>query len=204
MKISSRIIASIFFLHGILIFLFWMLFAFLLPMTEPYVNWLLDADWIWVNSIGFIGSSLGIFVLAALYYYRESEYWLDMFAFVLASIGVICLTGLLFFEAYILKGIALINPDLIVLNQGFYDETSFRLVNLIGGICFSTGFIIVGINMIKDKTFKRWKLILLIIGAPLFGNVFVPGNFRLIGVLLYVVAFISMAFELFAKKNRDD
>ena len=184
-----------------LLLTFWIFFAVFLPMTEPYINWVMDDDWIWINTLGFIGSALGILALYAIYFKIELRGFLDRIALGLAIFGITILTSILFFESFILKGIALENKNIIDLNGSFYVFQPFKLASLIGGLLFSFGMTLLGVLMIKKRTFKRWSLLLLTIGSPLFGIVLVPGNLRLLGVLLYSIAFIAIGFQMLKRKN---
>ena len=186
-----------------LLLTFWIFFAAFLPMKEPYINWVMDDDWIWINTLGFVGSTLGILSLFSIYLRINSRGLLERIAFGLSIFGIAVLTSILFFESFILKGIALENESLVDLNGSFYSFQPFKLVSLAGGIIFSAGMILLGFFMIKKKTFNRWSLILLIIGCPLFGIMLVPGNLRLLGVLLYSIAFISIGIQML-KRNNDN
>ena len=184
-----------------LLLTFWIFFAVFLPMTEPYINWVMDDDWIWINTIGFIGSTLGILALYTIYFKIGSRGFLDRIALGLTIFGITILSSILFFESFILKGVALENKNLIDLNGSFYTFQPFKLASLIGGLLFSFGMTLLGVLMIKKRTFKRWSLLLLTIGSPLFGIVLVPGNLRLLGVLLYSIAFIAIGFQMLKRKN---
>ena len=186
---------------AVLMLTFWILFAVFLPMQENYINWVMDNDWTWINVIGFAGSTFGAFALNAIFISLTNKNKLDLMAYGFALTGIIILTSILFFEAFILKGIAIENPDLINLNGSFYQYPLFKLANLSGGILLSVGFLILGIRMLAQRTFKTWKIILLIIACPLFGIVIMPGNIRLVGVLLYSVAFISIGIEMIKNKT---
>ncbi len=188
-------------LTATLMLLFWTLFAVLLPMTEPYINWVQNQYWVSINSIGFAGSLFGLFALLAIFSHIQTKGILEYIGLGVGIAGIAVMTSLLFFEAFILKGIAQEQPELIVLNSGFYLFPPFKIMSLVGGICFSSGIIILGIKMIKVNTFKKWKIIILIIGCPLFVIVAVPGIIRLLGVFLYVVAFLFIGIEILKRKD---
>lgn len=101
---------------GALLLIFWILFAVFLPMTEPYINWVMDPDWLWINSIGFTGSLLGLFAMNELRSKADTSDKLASLGYFFSIFGVIILTSLLFFEAFILKGIALQSPTLVDLD----------------------------------------------------------------------------------------
>lgn len=185
---------------AVLMLLFWTLFAVFLPMQEAYINWVLDSNWTWINIIGFIGSLLGIFALNSIAAALNSEKNIDFIGYLAAVCGVTILTAILFFEAFILKGIAIQNPEIINLNEGFYQNSTFKTANLSGGLLLSIGALILGFSMIKKRTFKKWKVILFMLGCPLFGIVIMPGNVRLIGVLLYSISLIAIGIEMIKNK----
>lgn len=186
-----------------LLFVFWIFFAVFLPMSSPYNQWVADSDWFWVNSIGFTGSLFGVFAFQQFYSCKHSKTPFSLLLYLSGQIGIVILTCLLFFETFILKGIVIQNPDLVQLNHGFYTYTPFRLINIIGGGLFSIGTVGVSLSMMKDRSFKKWKLILLSCGAPLFGLVFVPGNLRLVGLLLYAIAYISIGLEMIKMTHKE-
>lgn len=188
-------------ISAVLMLSFWSLFALFLPMQEEYLKWVMDDDWIWINIIGFIGSIFGAYALTAIVLAKTTKNTLDLIAYGIALAGIIILTCILFFEAFILKGIAFQNPDLINLNGSFYQYPAFKLANLFGGIFFTLGFLVLGIRMIQQETFKKWKIILLMIACPLFGIVIMPGNLRLLGVLLYSIAFMAIGIEMISNKT---
>jgi hypothetical protein len=190
-------------LSAVLLLMFWTFFAVFLPMNQAYLNWVMDGDWLWINIIGYFGAVLGLLAFTSIMVYQNNIKPINVFAFICVILGSVLLSGLLFFETFILKGIAKVSPNLIDQSSGFYQEFSFRAANLLAGISFSVGFIIWGVLALRSGLFKKWKIVLLIIGSPLFSLVIMPGNFRLVGVLFYSIAFIGMGYEMivFRKKH---
>lgn len=182
-------------LSGSLLFLFWTLFALFIPMTEPYIKWVLDEDWIWINAIGFSGSMIGIFAITNLKSLVQKSRMANLF-FILSISGIVILSSILFFEAFILKGIARLAPEIVVLNEGYYIEPSFYGINLLGGLSFSGGVIGIASLLFRQGAIKKWKLITLMISCPLFGIVIMPPNLRLLGVLLYFISFLLIGVEI--------
>lgn len=189
-------------LTAIIMLIFWTLFAVLLPMQEPYINWVMNDHWTWINVLGFAGSVFGLFALMTLHHYISGPTLFDQLGYGLATLGVVILTSVLFFEAFILKGIATIQPELIVLNQGFYEHQPFVMANLIGGSCMSIGFVVLGLTLVKQQEFKSWKLVMLMIAIPMFAIVLMPGNVRLLGVLLYAISFIGLGVEMIKRSSK--
>ncbi len=187
---------------ALLLFFFWLLFAIFLPMKNAYVDWVLDKDWVWINTIGYFGSLLGVFAITGIHQYVKKKNTFEFLSYFSAITGIVALTSLLFFEAFILKGLAKQSPEIIRLNEGFYAELPFFVVNLTGGILFSLGIVGLCFSMIRYRTFKRWKLLLLIAGAPMFGIVLMPGNIRLLGVLCYIIGFTGIGIEMKRKQGK--
>lgn len=183
-------------LTAILMLSYWTLFAVLIPMKEEYINWILDSDWVWVNSIGFVGSLTGIFAINSIFSILKSARSIDLIAYLMAVSGIVILTSILFFETFILKSIALVNPEIIDLNTGMHQSIVFQSVSIIGGILLSIGVIMLGIRLIIKKTFIRWKIVLFIIACPLFGIVYMPGNIRLLGIVLYTISLTAIGIEM--------
>lgn len=179
-----------------LMLIFWTLFAIFLPMQESYVNWVLDSDWTWINIIGFVGSLMGIFAFNTIASTLNSNNNIDFIGYFTAICGVTILTAILFFEAFILKGIAIQSPEIINLNSGFYQENAFKIANLSGGLLLTIGALILGVSMVKNKIFKRWKVVMFMLACPMFGIVIMPGNVRLLGVLLYSISLIAIGVEM--------
>ncbi|MFY0644349.1 MAG: hypothetical protein JXR19_07765 [Bacteroidia bacterium] len=186
---------------AILMLAFWTLFAILLPMQEPYIHWVQNKHWTWINSIGFSGSIFGLFSILVLFNYIGRKTVSSFIGLGLGLTGITFLTGLLFFEAFVIKGIALEQASLIRLGEGFYNHTPFKWATTLGGIFLSLGFILLGIDMLKCNSFKNWKIYILMLACPLFGLVIVPGNLRILGVLLYGIAFISIGLEILRKSS---
>ena len=109
---------------------FWILYAIFLPMQKAYIYWVLDNDWTWINLVGFMGSLMGIFALNSIFLILDSKRITDFIGYFIGVSGIVILTATLFFEAFVLKGIALENPNLIDLNSGFYQDITFRNATL--------------------------------------------------------------------------
>ena len=181
-------------------FAYWILFALFLPMKDPYVIRVLDNDWNWINLMGFIAPTSGIFAILVIYSYHSCRKTIDQLGLCFTITGIVILTSILFFEAFILKGIAIEDPELINLDGSFYKYTWFRMANLSGGILLTIGIMLLGGQLLKHHTFKKWKTLMLIFALPLFGLVVLPGNIRLLGVLLYSTSLIAIGIEMTKKQ----
>lgn len=201
-RINLERLGWVLMLSGVSFLVYWLLYAMVLPMQQPYINWVLDPDWTWVNAFGFTSSAFGVFAVIALVAIPLKKSAFVWIGFVLSIIGIIILTSVLFFEAFILKGIALENASMVIIGDGFYLHAPFQGANLAGGIMFSTGLILLSSWLIKYKVFKVWKLVLLMISCPLFSLLIMPPNLRLVGVLLYAVSFTLIGLEW--KKAHND
>jgi hypothetical protein len=189
-------------LSSSLLFVFWILFALFLPMQKDYIEWVMDPDWVWINLIGFSGSLLGVLAINSYFEHISASMWKSIY-YIFSISGIVIMTAILFFEAFILKGIAIQNEEMIVLNEGFYLYQPFRIVSLTGGLLLSLGIIGISWIHISSKTFKRWKVILLVIGTPMFSIILIPGNLRLVGVLLYFISFLLIGLEIEKKLKKN-
>jgi hypothetical protein len=191
-------------LSASLLVICWTLFAILIPMKQEYVKWVLDINWVWVNTIGFLGAALGVFAFFAIYSYSNLRTTLDHLATGIAIMGAVMLSGILFFEAFILKGIALQVPDMVQVGEGFYLYPSFYYGNLAGGMMTSIGIIVLSYRLIKSKIFKTWKLVVLSIGTFFFTIVAIDPNLRLVGLVLYATGLISVGMEMLKAGSKED
>ena len=110
----------------------------------------------------------------------------------------------MFFESFILIGIAIQSPEIIDLNAGFYQENIFKMASLSGGLLLSAGALILGVSLIKRNIFKRWKVVTFMLACPMFGIVIMPGNVRLLGVLLYSISLIAIGVEMNKKTDANN
>lgn len=199
LDMKGKFKAWILILTGTLMFSYWILFALFLPMSEEYNKWILDPDWTWVNVIGYSASLFGVFSLIVFKDLLHAYDKIVAISFPISLVGAIGLSSILFFEGFILKGITLENDSIIRLNESFYLHGPFKVANLLSGILFSTGVLVLAIKMIDQKSFRKWSLIVLLISCPLFSIVLFPGNIRLVGVLLYTTAFVSLGVQQLGK-----
>lgn len=187
-------------LSGLMMACFWTSFALFLPMQSPYIDWVLDRDWTWVNLLGFGGAVLGVLSLFVLFSILQRISTAGMLGLVLGVAGSTMLAGVLYFETFMLKGLARAAPELVDLGGPFYHYPVFRFANLSGGVMLTAGAVLLGLVLVRQAVLKRWKVSLWMVANPLFGLVILPGNLRLIGVLLYAVSMAAMGWEVFNKE----
>ena len=125
----------------------------------------------------------------------------DPLFFHAALAGTLGLTCILFFETFILKAIALNHAVLVDPGSELYLYPPFRTVVITSGILFSIGYMGIAIKLMKQTAINRWLLSGLLIGAPLFGNVFIPGNIRLAGMLIFCLSLLTIGLKLI-RENR--
>lgn len=182
-------------LASVLMPLYWISFALALPMREKYVNWVASKNWIWVNSLGFAAAIVGIgaTVFIAVYLQPSLANYVSV-AFVV--VGSVMMTSLLYFEAYILPGMVTSAPNLVDQSSGLYTFSSFSVIRILGSLIFSVGFVAWGIVWISSGSMSLWSSLCIVLGAPLFALVFIPGNIRLVGVLLYSAGLFGVALRM--------
>ena len=121
---------------------------------------------------------------------------LEKLGLVLAVLGAILLSSVLFFECFILKGLANADPSLIDPNGSFYNYAPFKYATLTSGLIFSSGMVLLCQALLREKAFKTNSLLMVMIGSPLFSIIYIPGNFRLFGVLIYCIGLISIGVKM--------
>ena len=174
---------------------YWITFAVALPMREKYITWVASRNWVWVNSVGFAGGIAGIFAVVIITVYLGPGL-LNYSTVALAIAGSVIMTSLLYFEAYILPGLVSAAPALVDQTGSLYTAPPFRIARLVGSIMFSLGFIVWGLVWITSGRLPLWASLCLISGAPLFSLVFLPGNLRLAGVLLYAAGLFGAGLKM--------
>ncbi len=176
---------------GIIMPLYWILFALYLPMKEIYISWVSSKHWIWVNSIGFAAAIVGIIASFVIVQYIGEQIF-NYLSFIIVIIGSVIMASLLYFEAFILSGLLSPAPQLVNQQSELYNFKAFMRIRVIGGIIFSIGFIAWGIVWLASGKVPVWSSICMMIGAPLFSLVFLSGNLRLLGVLLYSTGLLGV------------
>lgn len=181
------------FCAGFSMLLYWILFAIKIPMSENYIVWVLDNDWVWVNSIGFGGAILGFIGLDIIFRSADINRKQVEIFYWLSQVGIIILIIILFYETFIQKEIALRAPELVNLSQGIQESSLFKIPIYIGGIILGTGISGFILKLYKTKTYPGWMIVLLGIGILTFGLLFLPGQIRLVGVISYSTAMIGLS-----------
>lgn len=174
---------------------YWILFAIFLPMKEKYLNWVKSKNWIWVNSIGFVSVILGVFSAIFIANFIGPSTF-NYFATALVIVGAILMGSLLYFETYILPGLAATEPKLVDQSGPFYNSKSFIYIRNIGSFTIALGFVLWGVVWIQSGIVPLWQSLAVMIGAPLFAPVTMNGNVRLLGIFLYSAGLIGFGINM--------
>ncbi|HLE29114.1 MAG TPA: hypothetical protein VI793_13400 [Anaerolineales bacterium] len=196
-------------LSGVSLALFWFSFPLLLPLQDlrsNYVNLVLDSDWVTVNALDIIGITLGLLGLIGLYAKQvEKAGILGFVGFLLTFIGLALLEGIAFYETFIWPVLAVQAPTLLSFQGPLYTNTTFLLGSGLGLMTNGVGIILFGAAMLRAGILPRWGVLLLTVGAPLYGFGALFGELaivlRSIGVALYAVGLAWLGYTLWASKS---
>ncbi len=193
--IMSNIGGYLTLLAAVIMPVYWMAFAFALPMKKKYVDSVSSKNWVWVNSVGFFGAIISMFAVLFIARYLGVD-WLNCSAVAIVITGSVMMISLLYFEAYVLPGLVAPAPSLVDQTSSLHTFRSFRLIRLVGSLTLSLGYTAWGIIWIKSGRLPVWSSVCVIIGAPLFSSVFLAGNLRLVGVFIYSAELIGVALRM--------
>ena len=117
-------------IYGTGFFLYWALYALLLPyaeLKESIIPLVSHSNWIWINSIGVFSSIFGIIGLTGMFYLLlPNNKLLGLAGFILAVFGLTITSGQLLWEAYLYKIIVQIDPGLLEFNGPVYTNEFLR------------------------------------------------------------------------------
>jgi len=180
---------------AVLMPIYWILFAVFLPMKENYIRWVSSKNWIWVNSVGFLGAIMGMLASFFIAVY-VGESLINYLLLTCVIIGSVMMTSLLYFEAYILPGMVSSAPALVDQSSILYNSKSFKLIRLLGSFIFGAGYIIWAVIWLLSGKIPVWSSICIMIGAPVFSAIYLPGNLRLLGILLYSAGLMGIGLQI--------
>lgn len=183
---------------GLLLLLFWYLYAVLLPYQklESSLSVLVtDSNWVFVNLLGVFGSLFGLVGLIGIYLKAaEAVRTAGMLAFLIAFVGTILITVPLVWDTILWPILTSHDPSLLDFNGPIYTSKTFLPFFITAGLIYSIGYLFLGIVLEKSGIYPTWSTYLIAAGAPLFGIGAVFGKFqvfpRTLGVTLLCIGLI--------------
>jgi hypothetical protein len=123
------------------------------------------AHWLWL--IGLVTGMAGVTGL----YLRQRDQ-LGLLGFIGAATawaGMALMSGAIYFEAVVQPGLIEAQPALVASFVEYRGMGAYLPVFLASAIAFGLGFLALGIAMFRARTFPRWAIVLMTIGAVIGG-----------------------------------
>jgi hypothetical protein len=123
------------------------------------------AHWLWL-----IGLVAGMGGLIGLYLRQRLEVGrLGFIGAATAWTGMALMSGAIYFEAVVQPGLIEAQPELVVSFVEYRGMGAYLPVFLASATAFGLGFLGLGIAMFRARTFPRWAIVLMAIGAVIGG-----------------------------------
>ncbi|HSG42890.1 MAG TPA: hypothetical protein VLA72_07030 [Anaerolineales bacterium] len=157
---------------GILMLLFWYLYAILMPygqLSNKLSLLVLNKNWVFVNILGSLGALFGIVGLVGLFISTEDK--LGNFAtlgFIIALIGSILMFIPLMRDTLLWPILANHDPSLLDFSGPIYTSKIFMPFFIFSGVVYTLGFVIFGLSLNGSGLYPIWTGHLLAWGALLF------------------------------------
>jgi len=192
---------------GILLLLFWYLFALLLPyrdLRETLSILVVNRNWVFINTLGVCGSLLGLFGLSGIYLKAADQIGLaGLLGYSLAFLGTALFSATLLWDTLIWPILAGHDPTLLDFKGPIYSSKTFVPFFILSGIIYSLGYVIFALSLTQTGSYPIWACIALMIGAPLFGLGAALGKLqvytRSIGITLLSAALIWLGIFIIIK-----
>lgn len=158
---------------GVLMFLFWYLYAILLPydqLSSTLSLLVLNKNWAFVNILGASGALLGIIGLVGLFISAGGR--LSNFAtlgFIIALLGSILMFIALVRDTLLWPILANHDPSLLDFNGPIYTSRTFLPFFIFSGVLYTVGNVIFGLAIAGTGLYPAWAGHFLAWGALLFG-----------------------------------
>ena len=167
---------------GVLLFLFWYLYAILMPYSqlENTLSLLvLNKNWIFVNLVGSLGALLGAVGLVGLFFSMQDQISkMATWGFVIALIGTILMFITLVRDTLIWPILAQHDPSLLDFSGPIYASKTFFPFFIFSGVVYTIGYVIFGLSIVKSDLYPVWAGHLFAWGALMFGLGAAFGNLQ--------------------------
>ena len=187
---------------GILMLVFWYLYAILLPygqLSNSLSLLVLNKNWTFINLIGSMGALLGIIGLVGLFMSIEGSLSkFAVFGFTVALIGGILMFIALARDTLLWPILADHDPNLLDFSGPIYTSKTFLPFFIFSGVIYTIGHVIFGLAVAKTNLYPVLAGHMLAWGALLFGVGAAFGGFqvyvRSIGVTALSLSLIWIGF----------
>lgn len=192
-------------LTAILLPSWWVSLGLFLPVKETSENFdliVIHPNWIPVNIIGLLGTIVWAFSLLGLnlYQWKDSRIF-GFIGFVLAEVGIILYACIQYYETFIWPVVAQYNPTLVKFDGALVFGDAVILIPLIiSGVILAIGHVLLGIDLLRRRVFPSFIVLMLIIGAVVFGNG-VVFSIRTVGIVFFTIAMLYIGSKIY-KSNK--
>jgi hypothetical protein len=187
---------------GVLLLLFWFLYAILMPYAklESTLSLLvLNRNWTFVNLLGSLGALLGTVGLVGLFISMEGKVnKIAIWGFVIALIGTILMFITLVRDTLLWPILAQHDPSLLDFTGPIYTSKTFIPFFIFSGVMYSVGYLIFGLAIARSDLYPVLAGHLFAWGALLFGLGAAFGNLqvyiRSVGITALSAGLIWLGF----------
>lgn len=187
---------------GVLMLLFWYLYAILLPYGQLSTSLsllVLNRNWTFVNILGSSGALLGIAGLVGLFISMEGRLTnLASLGFIIALLGSILMFAALMRDTLLWPILADHDPGLLDFSGPIYTSRTFFPFFIFSGILYTIGNIIFGLSLSRTGLYPAWTGHFLAWGALLFIMGAMTGGWqvyiRSIGITAYSISLLWLGY----------
>lgn len=187
---------------GVLMLLFWYLYAILLPYGQLSTSLsllVLNKNWTFVNILGSLGALLGIVGLVGLFLSMEGRLTdLAVLGFIIALLGSILMFVALMRDTLLWPILANHDPGLLDFSGPIYTSKTFLPFFIFSGVLYTIGNIIFGLSLSGTGLYPAWTGHFLAWGALLFGMGALTGGWqvyiRSIGITAYSISLLWLGY----------
>ena len=167
---------------GVLLLLFWYLYAILMPYSQldsTLSILVLHKNWTFVNLLGSLGALLGTVGLVGLFISMGDQLSkLAVWGFVIALIGSILMFISLVRDTLLWPILVQHDPSLLDFTGPIYSSKTFVPFFIFSGVVYTIGYVIFGLAIAKSGLYPFWAGHLFAWGALLFGLGAAFGNMQ--------------------------
>ena len=167
---------------GVLLLLFWYLFAILMPYSQLDTTLsllVLNKNWTLVNFLGSMGALLGTVGLVGLFISMQNQLSnMAIWGFVIALIGTILMFITLVRDTLLWPILAQHDSSLLDFTGPIYASKTFVPFFIFSGVVYTIGYVIFGLAIAKSGLYPFWTGHLFAWGALLFGLGAAFGNLQ--------------------------
>lgn len=167
---------------GILLFLFWYLYAILMPYSQLDTTLsllVLNKNWTLVNMLGSLGALLGTVGLVGIFIHMQDQLSkMATWGFVIALIGTILMFISLVRDTLVWPILARHDPSLLDFTGPIYSSKTFMPFFIFSGVVYSIGYVLFGLAIANSGLYPVWAGHLFAWGALLFGLGAAFGNLQ--------------------------